>query len=100
MSTLSVHQIDIFSFRLYGRYMATKKGKQVREVAVSFVRRLPLIEKQCATCGRAFIGTKKGAYCSQACKSRANYLKHAEKRRRHRVEKYQAERKAAAQGKG
>jgi len=76
--------------------MATRKGKRVKEIAVSFVRRLPLIEKQCATCGRTFTGTKKSAYCSQACKSRANYLKHAEQRRQHRVEKYRAEKKAAA----
>lgn len=99
MSTLSVHRFDIFSFRPYCGLMATRKEKHVKEVAVSFVRRIPLIKKQCATCGRTFTGTKKSVYCSQSCKSRANYLKHAEQRRRHRLEKYHAEKTASARKK-
>jgi predicted nucleic acid-binding Zn ribbon protein len=60
----------------------------VKEVAVSFVRRIPLVEKQCVVCGKRFAGTKKSVYCSQACKSRANYQKHGEARRAHRREVY------------
>ena len=67
----------------------------MKEVAVSFVRKLPLIEKQCTICGKTFTGIKKSAYCSQACKSRANYRRNAETYRAARREKYQAEKKTA-----
>jgi len=76
--------------------MAEKRKPKVMEVAVSFVRKIPLIEKQCTVCGKTFTGTKKSAFCSVACKSRASYARHAEERRQTRMEKYYAEKKAAA----
>ena len=76
--------------------MAAKRKPKVKEIPVSFVRRMQLVEKACAVCGRTFTGTKKSVYCSQACKNRANYGRHAEEYRQQRVEKYRAEKKAAA----
>jgi hypothetical protein len=74
--------------------MPEKRKQKVKEVAVSFVRKLPLIEKQCTICGKKFTGIKKSAYCSPACKSRANYARNAEQYRAARREKYQTEKKA------
>jgi hypothetical protein len=74
--------------------MSEKREQKVREVAVSFVRKVPLIEKQCTICGKTFTGIKKSAYCSPACKSRANYQRNAEQYRKARMEKYYAEKKA------
>ena len=68
----------------------------MKEIPVSFVRRMQLVDKACVVCGRTFSGTKKSTYCSQVCKNRANYLKHAGQRRADRREKYHAEKKAAA----
>ena len=68
--------------------MAEKRKPGVMKITVSFVRKLPLIEKQCAVCGKTFTGTKKSAYCSTACKSRASYARHATEYRKARMEKY------------
>ena len=71
--------------------MAEKRKQKVKEVAVSFVRKLPLIEKQCAVCGKTFAGIKKSKYCSLACGNKAAYQRHAEQRRKERMAKYYAE---------
>ena len=68
----------------------------MKEIPVSFVRRMQLVEKSCAVCGRTFTGTKKSVYCSQICKNRANYERHAHAYRQARMAKYRAEKKAAA----
>jgi endogenous inhibitor of DNA gyrase (YacG/DUF329 family) len=74
-----------------------QKGKErVKEVAVSFVRRMRLEEKVCPQCGKRFEGVKKRRYCSRACQAKADYERHAEEYRQRRVEKYHAEKKAAA----
>jgi hypothetical protein len=69
--------------------MAKKEKTQVKEIPVSFVRRMQLLEKTCTVCGRVFTGTKKSVYCSQACKNRANYERHSEAYREMRRKSYQ-----------
>jgi len=76
--------------------MTAKRKPRVKEIPVSFVRRMQLVEKACAVCGRTFTGTKKSVYCSLVCKNRANYERHAGEYRKARVEKYRAEKTAAA----
>jgi hypothetical protein len=93
MSTLFFYRVDIKRAGRYIKSMAEKKNQKVKEVVVSFVRKLPLMEKQCTICGKAFTGIKKSAYCSQACKSRANYQRNADQYRKARMEKYYAEKK-------
>ena len=62
----------------------------------SYVRRLTLEDKTCAVCGKKFEGVKKRSYCSRACQAKANYERHADQYRQARMEKYHAEKKAAA----
>ena len=71
----------------------TKRRSRVKEVAVSFVRRLTLEEKTCPACNKRFEGVKKRIYCSRACRAKADYEKHADQYRKARVEKYQAGKK-------
>lgn len=65
----------------------------------SYTRRLRLEEKTCPVCGKTFEGVKKRQYCSRACQSKADYARHAAQYRRHRREKYYAEKKATARKK-
>lgn len=70
-----------------------------KEMEITVTRRVKLLEKVCPACGTTFWGPKVRVYCTGrggTCANRANYLKHAEQRRRHRVEKYQAEKQNAA----
>jgi hypothetical protein len=71
-----------------------KKKEQVKEIEVSFVRRLRLEEKPCVVCGQKFMGTKKSKYCGKACQNKAFYERHGETLRQQRVKKYQEEKKA------
>ena len=65
------------------------KGKdRVKEIAVSFVRRMKLEEKVCPQCGKRFEGVKKRTYCSRACQAKADYERHAEQYRKARMESY------------
>jgi tRNA(Ile2) C34 agmatinyltransferase TiaS len=73
-----------------------KKGLPVKEVAVSLVRRYQLSEKVCPVCGQKFMGTKKAKYDRLACRQKANYERHADVYRQSQLEKYHAEREAAA----
>jgi len=68
-----------------------KKKEEVREVHVSFVRRLRLIEKTCVVCQRTFTGVKKSLYCGKACKNKATYERHGAKYRQARMAKYYRE---------
>ena len=88
---------------LSGPHARTRAGRKrppatprVKEIPVSFVRRLPLVDKACAVCGRPFRGASTRTYCGLVCKNRANYRQHAEQRRAERREKYHAEKSAAA----
>lgn len=74
-----------------------KKKENVREVAISFVRRIRLEEKPCPVCGSKFTGTKKSRYCSRACQNKAHYERHAKEYRQARMEKYHAEKKVASE---
>ena len=73
-----------------------KRKERVKEIAVSFIRRVRLEEKTCPVCGKKFEGVKKRRYCSRACQAKADYERHAEQYRKARVEKYHAEKKTAA----
>ncbi len=77
--------------------MATKK--KVKEVAVSFVRKLELVDKKCLQCGTVFTGVKRARFCGLPCKNRWNYVNHADARRAHRREVYHAEKSAGHAGK-
>ena len=80
--------------------MPKKKEKvleQTIHVAYTYTRRVPLVEKRCLQCGRSFVGVKQKKYCSRACQSKADYETHADQYRKTRMEKYRAEKKAAAQ---
>lgn len=74
----------------------TRKKETVKEVAVSFVRRIRLEEKTCLVCGSKFIGPKKNLYCGRACQNKAHYERHAKEYRQARMEKYHAEKKVAS----
>jgi len=79
--------------------MSKKKEKvleQTIHVTYSYTRRVPLVEKRCPQCGRSFVGVKQKKYCSRACQAKADYEHHAEQYRKARMEKYHAEKKAAA----
>lgn len=71
-----------------------KKKEQVKEIEVSFVRRLRLEEKACVVCGQKFTGTKKSKYCGKACQNKAFYERHGAELRRQRVKKYREEKQA------
>jgi hypothetical protein len=60
----------------------------VKEVAVSFVRRLTLEEKTCPVCHKRFEGVKKRIYCSRACQAKADYVRNAEAYRASRMKSY------------
>ena len=66
-----------------------KRGQKVKEVTVSFVRRLKLEDKTCPQCGKAFEGVKKRKYCSRACQAKADYDRNAETYRLARMRRYQ-----------
>jgi predicted RNA-binding Zn-ribbon protein involved in translation (DUF1610 family) len=62
---------------------------KVKTVVVE--RHYTLVTKTCPQCGKVFERTKKAKQCSQACTQAASYARHAEARRKHRREKYHAE---------
>lgn len=52
------------------------------------VRREPLTEKQCPSCGKLFPALARQMYCSIRCANRASYHRHIERRRADRRERY------------
>lgn len=69
-----------------------RRGKErVKEVPVSFVRKLKLVEKTCPTCQQKFEGVKKRTYCSRRCQAKADYDRHAEAYRKARMDSYYAQ---------
>jgi hypothetical protein len=56
-------------------------------------------KKSCPVCGKTFWGAKIRQYDRLACAQKASYDRHAEERRKTRMEKYYAARKAAAKKK-
>jgi hypothetical protein len=67
-----------------------KKTQTVKVVQVTMERRIPLSEKTCPVCEKRFMGAKLAKFCSQACKLKASYQRHAEERRAERRERYRA----------
>jgi hypothetical protein len=52
-----------------------------------------LTDRECAVCGKKFEGWGPQIYCSQLCGNKASYRRHAEERRKTRMDKYYAEKK-------
>jgi hypothetical protein len=76
--------------------MAREAGKPItRTQTVTITRRITLEEKQCPQCGEKFFGRKNQKFCARPCVQKDSYERHAEERRRKRMEKYRAEKKAA-----
>jgi hypothetical protein len=61
------------------------------ERIVTVTRRLPLTTKVCPVCGQTFTGPRWRRYDARACARRADYARHADRRRAARREKYQRE---------
>lgn len=61
----------------------------MKEISVAgHLRHVVVEEKPCPICGTIFAGPPVRRYCSTACSKRADYLKHVEKRRANRRERY------------
>lgn len=67
----------------------------MREVAVSFVRKMTLETKVCPQCGKKFEGVKKRKYCTRACQAKADYERNAETYRTARMESYRRQKAQA-----
>ena len=75
--------------------MEKKKVRVLEQkIQVSYVRRVPLVEKTCPVCGQKFEGVKIRKFCSQACRNKADYARNADTYRKARRERYRAQREA------
>jgi len=72
-------------------------ARKAREREITVSRTVKQVEKACPVCRRLFWGAKISRYCSRACKNRADYERHIEQRRQHRVEKYQTQKGQSGQ---
>ena len=63
-------------------------GAKPPERTILVERHLRLTERQCAVCGKVFLGWGRGRFCSDRCRQRSSYAKHADKRRAERRERY------------
>ena len=52
--------------------------------------------RHCEVCGAVTIGTTRRKYCSDACRLRADYARHAERRKAERRERYQRQKASKA----
>ena len=73
-----------------------RKEHIVKEVPVSFVRKLVLEQKTCPVCEKSFRGVKQRTYCSRSCRAKADYMRNAEGYKSARMERYRTE-KATSQ---
>lgn len=64
----------------------------------SYTRRLRVEDKICPQYGDKFEGVKKQVFCSAACRSRADYQKHADSRREARMKRYRQEKRKGQPG--
>jgi tRNA(Ile2) C34 agmatinyltransferase TiaS len=71
------------------------KPAKVKIINVQLQRKIPQMRKTCPVCGKNFVGASLAKYDSRQCKQKASYDRHAEARRAHRRETYQAEKKTA-----
>jgi endogenous inhibitor of DNA gyrase (YacG/DUF329 family) len=71
------------------------RREKVKEVPVSYTRKVRLVEKTCPVCGKKFEGVKIRKFCSRSCQNKADYERHAKEYRQARMERYRAEKKAA-----
>lgn len=58
------------------------------------IRVAPTTARPCAACGKVFEAIERQLYCSRACRQRADYNRHIEKRRAARRESYGARKKS------
>ncbi len=77
-----------------------KRSPSIREVEVTLTRKVRQVENTCPVCQKRFWGSPFRTYCSTACKSKANYGRHAEAYRGARMEKYRSQKKQAAKKRG
>jgi hypothetical protein len=64
------------------------QSDHVGERTILIKRRLRYTERSCAVCGGAFVGWGRARFCSEPCRSKWDYEKHAEQRRASRRERY------------
>lgn len=65
----------------------TRKEQTVQQ-EIRYTRNIRIVRKQCEFCGKVFEGQLVKTYCSSICKKKAAYQRHAEDRRKRRMEKY------------
>lgn len=75
------------------------RREKVKEVSVSYIRKVRLVEKTCPVCGKKFEGVKIRKFCSRPCQNKADYDRHAQEYRQARMERYRTERAAEAKQK-
>ncbi len=68
-------------------------GEQIRVIERviqprSYTKRIAIVKKVCPVCGEPFEGVRQKRYCRPACSGRADYRRHAAKRRKNRVKRY------------
>ncbi len=54
-------------------------SEQVKEVVVSFTRKIPLVEHTCPVCRTAFKGANIKVYCSETCRKAAAWDRNGDK---------------------
>ncbi|HJY82389.1 MAG TPA: hypothetical protein VKK81_15075 [Candidatus Binatia bacterium] len=64
------------------------RREKVKEVPVSYIRKVRLVEKTCPVCGKKFEGVKIRKFCSRSCQNKADYGRHGEEYRQARMENY------------
>ena len=66
-----------------------KERQRVQQVQrASFARVVTEVEQTCPVCKRTFWGARIRKYCSQPCRQRANYERHAPAYRQQRMTRY------------
>lgn len=74
-------------------FLCRMKKQKVKTWTVT--KTVILTDRPCVVCGKQFEGWGKKKYCSLVCGNKAAYQRHAEERRKARMEKYYAEKKTA-----
>ena len=72
------------------------RREKVKEVPVSYIRKVRLVEKTCPVCGKKFEGVKIRKFCSRTCQQKADYARHGETYRQLRMESYRRQKEQEA----
>ncbi len=62
----------------------------------SYTKKIVIVKKVCPVCGETFEGVRQKRYCRPACSARADYQRHAVKRRKNRVKRYREEKRRSS----